>query len=191
MAGFPTTPVLDTFDRANEGPPMTGWSDGIAGLKVVSNTAMSSVNGTSLSLYSGLALAGDTEIYCTVTTKPGAGKNVALYRMDGSLNGYAIYVQTGSPDAFLIFRVDALVGTLIGSGSLTLTAGQKIGYQRLGDTHHMWQYDGSAWTHLGFGTDSTYNGTADGLWMLIDDNIGAIDDVGGGIAKKRFFLLPN
>lgn len=169
---------------------MTSWGDLINGLKVSGNVAKGNAAGTNLSYYGGITVTGNTEVYCTVPVKPLA--NVALFRIDGSLNGYAIYMSAGTPDTWVIYRMDALTPTSLNFGTFTFTAGDKFYYQRTGNVHCYWHFNGTTWVLLGTAIDSTYNGAADVLAALLDDNTtGQIDDFGGGISKPRYFLIPN
>ena len=73
---FPTTPVLDDFNRANENPLDNGtWTipSGAQIMRIISNAAVpTAVAGASVAYWSVGAFGPASEVYSTVTVLPGS-----------------------------------------------------------------------------------------------------------------------
>ncbi len=185
MPAFPAvSTVLDAFNRANEGPPMTGWADLIAGVKVVSNQAAGNIATANWS-YLVLVVDGvpDFDLFYTIATKPAAGDAVALYSFDAAVNGYAVSFTTDAgADQWRLNRLDAGVVTQLGATmTQELAAGEKMGLRRLGNDHEAYYYNGSAWSLIGTRTDSTYAEKRRNLFaVVIVNTVARIDDLSGG-----------
>lgn len=208
FAAFPITSILDSFNRANEGPPPSAswggrlYSSGFQ-FKVSSNALIlenGSANGDSKTDYWGASFSADQEAYITVSTK---STNVSQYpiwfdmRMQtpgtSGLDGYEVAffpVAGAANDTIQMYRIDNESFTTLG-GLITqeVSAGDSVGVSVIGSTITVW-YKASAgsWTSLGTQTDATYGsagyigiGAADTTsptWVL--DNFG-----GGSISSSR------
>lgn len=180
----PTTPVLDTFNRANEGPPpSTSWTNLNAGLKVISNVCGANAS-NSVSYWNVGNFGPDCEVFCTITTKPGSGQSVGLYlrgKDTGSVVTFDAYllvalVQAGT-DILRIQRVDNAVATTLGADvSQEFSANDVILLRMIGSTLFM-EYNNVVQTTR---TDSTY-AAAGVIAAAIGDTTGRIDDFGGGL----------
>lgn len=109
---FPTTGVLDAFTRGDEGPPMTGWTDLIAGLKVVSNQCKGDSATDNMSGFDASTRGPDCEVYCDIVTKPadGAGACGLLLRMTtlvvSTFNGYYVeMIPDAGGDTVGVYRI--------------------------------------------------------------------------------------
>lgn len=191
---YPTTSaVLDNFDRANEGPPMTGWTDIDAGLQVISNAA-GGTTGANLSRLN-TSYGPDAEAWATVSTKPGAVTRYFGFEMRQTADtgdGYAAYaIDRSGTDTWEIYRVDNGTYTLLGSAVTgpEVTAGDQIGMERLGSAVAVYHFTAGAWTQIATRTDSTYTGTLY-LALYVDDGTGRFDDFGGGTVVAAATSLP-
>ena len=185
-AEFPTTGILDDFNRSNENPLSDGgnwngpiWS-GDGQLEVVSNQAMSDNSGWGGSWWD-VETFTDSEVYVTL---PVAFDRMELnIRFDGmgtaAIRGY--YITFDEIDSEIdIARLDdddndVELGATI---SQSLSSGDKVGVSMIGDTLTVWLNEGSGWNSLGTRTDSTY---ASGyIAIATDQDTARFDDFGGG-----------
>lgn len=185
---FPTTPLLDAFNRSNTGPPLSSsWSDLAGGNKVVSNQAAGNTASFNFSYYNVGQFGADQEAYITVATVPAATDAAAVYcrmkdvgsvlTVDGYLCGVIPAVGT---DVIRIQRIDNAVATTLGADfSQEVAGGDKLLFRLIGSTLEAFYGTAGAFTSLGTRTDSTY--LAGGyLGLLIQNTAARIDDYGGG-----------
>ena len=193
---FPTTGILDDFDRADGTASFTGagWTQQIEGansgtLTISSNRVGVSANGTgeSSSAWHNAATYTDCEVYCTVATKPGSGNPTELYARlqspgSSAVDGYVLYQWTDAgTDYFEVARIDNGAATVLGATmSQELSAGDSFGMSVIADVIEVWYKPAAgAWTSLGTRTDSTYSAAGYlglGLWF----STVRVDDFGGG-----------
>lgn len=197
---FPTTGVLDSFTRANEGPPPSAsWDYPInsafaagAGMSVLSNVIGSSST-TFCGSYYKTSYGPDTEAFVTIATLPGVGLDLFLdVRIvspgsggSGGASGdsySASWVNQAGADELIYFRADNGVYTQLGATDTpgNMTAGDKFGVEMIGSTIQAYRYTGGAWAAFGTSrSDSTYS-AAGSIGCGFGDNIGRFDDFGGG-----------
>jgi len=181
---FPQSSILDTFNRANEGPPPSAswggiWENGSVGMVVSGNTCTnaSNSNGTS---YWGSSFGPDVEAYLTITAF-GAYQGIAA-RLAGTLgsspNGY--YVQ-GESNSIEIFRIDGGSFVQLGASiSQTISNGDSLGISIVGTTITAYYKVGAgAWTAVGNRTDSTYS-AAGKIGVRSAGTSVVLDGFGGG-----------
>ena len=140
---FPSTAILDDFNRADENPLSQGgtWSGPIGSadsqLKVVSNQAAPGANAVSNS-YRGTSHGPDCETYCTVTTKPATGQRIALFLRlaelgTNGLDGYVVYFYPEATFTVYIYRIDNAVWTQLGASvGLIWSAGDSLRFEAFG-----------------------------------------------------------
>jgi hypothetical protein len=205
---FPTTGVLDSFNRADEGPPMTGWTTGYKGgtngLKVVSNQCQGNVlTAMNDGWWNAQQYGPDCEAYFTVITKPLAGDQLEIYgrlQTPGSaaVDGYLarILANAGIGARCQLYRVDNGVATSIAtevSGLPDIASGDLYGLEIIGSTINLYRNIGGAgWNLKMTATDATYTGAGylgAGIW---NSNTATIDDFGGGTAVTAVqVILPS
>lgn len=194
---FPTTPILDDFNRADGVPSFTGggWTNQIEGansgtLTINTNQLAVSTNGvgeSSSAWYSASTYGPDCQVYCTVPVQPGNGNPMELYarvQSPGSAaqDGYGVYLwQDAGTDFFDVARTDNGVRTVLGATiPQEYAAGDSFGMSVIGSTIEVWYRSGAgAWTSKGTRTDSTYSTSGYfgvGMWF----GTGRVDDFGGG-----------
>jgi hypothetical protein len=193
---FPTTGVIDTFNRANEDPLSDGgkWSigpddfGGTNNLRVASNECFQGSATSSNGYRNDQDYGPDCEVYCTITVIPTTA--VALYARcvnigSGTTDGYTVYFDcNASPDVVLICRNDndglTVLGASITMGT-SLVVGDKVGMEIVGSTIAAYAYQSGAWTQLGTRSDGAYT-AAGKIGVRISDSgsNSRIDDFGGG-----------
>lgn len=188
-AAFPTTSILDNFDRSNEDLDVSAsWTQigNADDLKVISNVV--GCTATAPYGYAGDywddATFTDSEAFATISTLPATDGNVLVCLRTTATDlltsdGYSIQytVLTGAAnDELRLFRIDNGVGTQIGSTSTAdVAAGTQIGLSAIGSTITGYK-DG---VEFASGTDTTYGG-AGYLSVLVKDTTTRLNNFGGG-----------
>jgi len=194
---FPTTAVIDNFNRADGQASFTGggWTNQIEGansgtLTIVSNQLAVFSNGAgeaSSAWYNTSTYGADCEVYCTVPVKAGAGNPTELYARvqspgSAAIDGYRVRLwDDAGTDFFDVSRTDNGANTVLGATiSQEYAAGDSFGMSIIGSTIEVWyKPSAGAWTSLGTRTDSTYSSAGYlgvGMWF----STGRVDDFGGG-----------
>ena len=186
---FPTTALLDDFNRADEDPLGNGnWTGPFFGsepdLQILSNVVAANA-AASNSYWSASTFGPNSELHFTRTTEVAAGQsfgfgirlvNIGAATTDGYLG---IHVETGT-DFFRYLRLDDGVSTQVGSDqSIELAAGDDIGLDIFGTTMTAYYNTGGGWTAVTSVTESTYT-AAGNIGIRLSDTTGRIDDFGGG-----------
>ena len=187
---FPTTGILDNFDRVDEDPLSNGglWTTISAGLTVSSNQAANKnlVGYTQATSYWNVSTFIDSEVYAT-TIAPDAAVSVYIgvrmnatettgYKVEFSpaINGITLYTDPG--ESGVLLHVDQ-----------TISAGDSVGVTAIGTAITLYyKASGGSWVNKGSVTDSAY---ASGyLSFSIDNNTlhtgNRIDNFGGGTVKN-------
>ena len=210
---FPTTGILDNFNRSNEGPPPSAnWGECFGGIvgewKVVSNQCVvdSLTNGIAINYWSASTFGPDTECHCKIVTKPpdNEGRYIVLFVRgtghtgDGSnFDGYEVAFFPADDDLSMIFRIDNTVGTQLGETIWQdIENGDSIGIEIIGTSNNIKAYykpASGAWTQMGSTqSDGTYTG-AGALLLSTNRAESVVDDFGGGTVAAGAALLykPN
>lgn len=195
-ATFPTTPILDTFNRADENPLAGIWTTftgvGLSPLKVVSNQVLATgANGTWNGEFVGQDFS-DVEAYVTLPTSTAVASEiflkVRLLSTGGSFTSipdpghdcYQLLVR-GNSATWALYRVTngsaVAIATFTG---VTPASGHKIGVRCVGPVIEAWGDSGAGWVFRGQATDATWTHGAIGL--IFGDAVSALrgDDFGGG-----------
>lgn len=191
---FPTTGILDNFNRANENPAV-GWTAdwynlGNLGIKVVSNEAVSIAAPTGLcNAYMPAVYGADQEAYGKMPAKPDADNDfivtVRIQNPDSaSLNAYfaQLTVRSGT-DEVNIWKVVNNVSTLIaGPISQEFAAGDQLGIEAIGTTITAYRHNGTSWASVTsvVNGDVTGTGSVGVAFNSPISGLGSLDDFGGG-----------
>lgn len=201
-ATFQTTPIRENFNRANA-DPMTGWTSiGADNFKVLSNACQISSlvpDGFAGAYFGTTYSPGPFEAYYTLSTKPPDGNYTLIAIILGTAssgNGYAITlnpVAGASNDELHIYRLDAFIGTEIGSlitQEFSNGDGLGIGITSAGVVSAQRKSSGT-WTSLGTATDTTYTSPNATFYIEGDSTTTVLDDIGGGSVgdNGKFFML--
>jgi hypothetical protein len=188
---FPTTGILDNFNRAQEVPLGNGtWTcplkSGDNNLEVDSSNQLEAISSPGSCYWSANTFGPDTEAYLNVVTKPVGTDCIALVARisgaGGSISGYqGKFCNSAGTDTWDLYRYDSGVTTQIGTGGTTeLTNGDSMGLEVIGNSIKLYHKPAAgAWTVRASATDSTY--TSSGRIGVRMDHIGIVaDDFGGG-----------
>lgn len=190
---FPTTPILDDFNRADENPIGGNWTNNALGegadnqLKIVSNQLKAVTAATSCEAYwNKNTFKGQLiEAYFTVVTKPGNTQRVSLSFLNtpgvsGQWDGYQLaWTDNAGTDSLIIERVDNSVSTTLASASQEYNNGDIIGFSISSDGVMKAYLNGSVVATTS--PDTTYSGSFY-LAVTIRDTTGIIDNFGGGVS---------
>jgi hypothetical protein len=205
---FPTTPVLDNFNRAN-GALGANWTSpfnfGVAA-QIVSN-AYSSPNGSGDAAWAATVFAaGPVEAYATIAGLPGSSQimEVGFVQDSTNGNGYTMRYVTGTGFQFIRYQ-SGFADAILGSDSRVAQIGWRVGVSKyctsdpnFGNTITSW------WIDPGTGSFSriwSYNynpptGVDDpafnfeGPWHLYleaDPTTASWDDFGGGTGVEVLY----
>ena len=197
---FPTTGILDNFNRADEDPLANGnWSgplfSGGGQMRIVTNHAETAAGGFGRSYWSAANFGSDCEAYIdTTTATPAAGEQLGLFARIANAGTTTVdcydcfHLVTGS--IVVIERIDDGAETQLGASiSNTLSSGEGLGLEIIGSTITAYKKSGGSWSSLGSRTDSTYSAAGRIALGSHGDNAEP-DDFGGGTipAARRWFF---
>jgi hypothetical protein len=199
---FPTTGILDNFNRDDENPLANGtWTcpmqTGLNNLQLVSNQ-VNTPSGSANCYWSASSFGPDTETYVKVAAKPTAnGLCVALAARisgaGGSISGYwgEFCTQSGT-DTWDLYRFDNGTPTHIGTqGTAELTNGDSMGLQVMGNSVKLYYKPASgSWTVMSSATNSTYSGSGR-IGLHMEDIPSQTDDFGGGTIGSATMIMSN
>lgn len=181
LLSFPSTPILDDFNRANEGPPPSAsWTGPATGfgnnLQVVSN-AVAAVGAAGSGYWNPSTLGPDSEVYATYAA---LGTFTVLGRVSSpgaTFNGYGFQAPGAS---VRMFRFDSGVGTQLGESiGQARSVGDILGLELVGSTLAGYVRTSGVWSAPITQTDSTYT-SAGYLALSLGGTTGSYDDFGGG-----------
>ena len=182
---FPSTGILDNFNRGNESPVDGNWSPFYGDLKaqLVSNAIIHLDTSDGSSMYWNPNTYQDSENYYTITTK-GTTDFSIFTRMGGdpinALDGYRGY-HSIPLSLVRIQRLDDSVKTTLGADitSVTFANGDGFGFEMIGSTITTYKRISGSWAGIGNRSDATYASGYIGL-RGGDDTTWVFDDFGGG-----------
>jgi hypothetical protein len=194
---FPTTGILDSFDRANENPLGNGnWSafgwDPANPLQIVSFQCVNVGSGYGARYWSSSTFGLDCEVYATIVTKSvtdGAVCSLWLRVQDPSVtdgeDGYEIatVVQSGT-DVIAVTRRDNGSGTDLLVINQEFSSGDSFGASIVGSIITVYYKSGAgSWGSIGtydISGDATKYTTAGNLAISNYDGDTVLDNFGGG-----------
>jgi hypothetical protein len=193
---FPTTSVLDNFNRATLG---TNWTNdpfhgGATAFPIQGSVAVGGT-GYSEEWWNVATYGPDCECYVTISTNPTSGTSgqgfwvTARAQQESSAastgDGYQAFVsKLAGTDKVQLIRIDNTVGTVLTPDTLTqeFADGESLGLEIIGSTLTAYRKSGGTWTSIGNRSDATY-GSAGHLsfgWSDSGAFPGRFDDFGGG-----------
>lgn len=186
---FPTTPILDNFNRADSGTLGSNWTiSGDVDLAISSNQAAPSSAAAFNNDYYNVKTFLNCEAYVTVNVKPTNGDLMGLQArfQSGGETYYLEIISDAGTDTWALGYFDGISsGFELDSGTQEITNGDSFGIACIGSSIQAWYKSGAgAWTLLSSKEDTTL--TADGFLGLYaepaaDTNI-RFDNFGGGNA---------
>ena len=192
---FPTTPILDNFNRPDCGPPLSAnWTDdamnsGSLGLEVVSNQCKSTVNGNLANAMWNITPFGPRcEVYARVTVLPDIGQSCGVFlRLTNpttpDVAGY--YLEWGNYIAgatLTIYRLDpGGMPVILIEVPCSINAGDCIGLRADGDVLTAYRTVNGAWQVVYSTIDATYTTRGYiGIMLQSEVALGRMDNFGGG-----------
>lgn len=188
---FPTTSLLDAFNRADENPVNTNWGDvhpAVSEMRIVSNQLVGQVAGSFNCSHWETSFGADQEAWATLAAKWSSNNHQADLWVrtqnppGGDLDSYSLKVyDDGADEIITLWRQINTGDTLIGSVVATITAGDGLGISAIGTTIRAYHKIGAgAWTEVLNVTDSVITGT--GYLAVGASPAGTIvwDNFGGG-----------
>lgn len=177
----PSTPVLDTFSGTLANWTNPAWNAGamaISGGVVVGTAAAQTAMGWTAPFAAGNGL----ECFCTLPNGLSNGAESSL-RMEHALSnghGYTLIFSNATSTYDIRRYSDDFTQVSILTGSRAITAGDKVGIQRIGAAINLWHFTGGAWVLFDTTNDPTYTDLA---YIGIGDYnaINTYDDFGGGV----------
>lgn len=201
---FPTTPVIDNFNRANADPPPSASWTGIygAGFLIVSSAISKTANAdTSGILWSASTFGPDSECYYTVANAGASQAAGRIYvRIDaGVTGGYSLTWNAFSTLISIKIVASGTETTLGAAIEQPIADGDGIGLEAVGTTLTAYHKPAAgAWTSIGSRSDATWAvGGKIGLDGYADVGTAVIfDDFGGGTyvpaaGSNRAFMKTN
>lgn len=187
--GFPTTSVVDTFTRA--APLGANWvspAGSGSGTVTITSNQVSGGTANSDAVYTAAGAVLNAEVFFTVPVLPGSSNWVqAVLRASTSDNGltnaYYCRVTPATSTWDLRKRVSGAASTSIVSVSTGFTAGDKIGFEIVGNRLAGYRYTLGAWTQVVNVVDNSITASGYiGLTISDDTQTVRLDDFGGGAA---------
>lgn len=189
---YPTTGLLDDFNRANESPLSAAgmWTasvDGSGAPNLDTNAVVGPVSGTFYTMRTDAAYNADQEAYMSIPTLPTAARLCSLFlRLQAANIGTSTF--TGyqfqcleSSGSFIcrIYYQSAGSATQIVITTILLTAGDKIGAQAQGSKLRFLKYSSGSWRVF---LQATHASISSGgfLGFCVQGNVVRIDDFSGG-----------
>lgn len=192
---FPTTSILDDFNRGDTGPPPSAsWvtpAAAVGGLKVISSQLASDDDSYGYRSAWNTAYGPDCEFYATCAAATNGTTQFELYiRMDSnqlanyftSGDGYVLIVSvnSGGAGAFELDKVSTGVFSTLDFTNLTFVSGDSFGIQMIGSALKAFHKPAAgSWTEILSVTDGTFSG-AGYTGLMINDAVGRLDNFGGG-----------
>lgn len=185
---FPTTGLIDSFNRADENPVSDGgkWtspafpSDG--NLQVITSQ-LGTVSSWCSAYRNDITPGPDSEAYLTVVTVSGGVATELLLRLANpgvsTVSGYMMDVTSGG--TWSLWKIVNNVQTQIGSNATQVVSnGDSIGFEIIGSTLKGYYKSGAgAWTQIITVTDATHSG-AGRVGIAGNGGLYRWDDFGGG-----------
>jgi hypothetical protein len=190
---FPTTGILDDFNRANETPIASPWAgplfSGEGQMNLTSNALkFSTTSGIFSGSYLNATYGPDAEAYITMATLGADTERVNLMARiqnpgQASINGYMVtlIINGSGNDTVRIRKTTAGSNSTLGADitSEDFLAGDKLGIEIVGTTITAYRYTSGAWASIGSRTDSDFS-TTGYIGMEGDGTTAVFDDLGGG-----------
>lgn len=191
---FPTTGILDNFNRTDE-DPAAGWTVDWAnlanqGIKVVTNAAKASAAPPVLcNAYRSTVYSADQEVYAKLPVKQPADNDFAVACRiqnpdSASLNAYiAILTSRTATDEINLWKIVNNAWTVI-SGPITTTEfanGDQLGLEAISTTITVYRHNGTSWASVTSVVNADVTGSGSVGMLMNDTGAGAwLDDFGGG-----------
>lgn len=171
-----TTPILDTFNRADNSDLGTNWTFlNNSPMQIVSNMAAGGSDRRQ-EYYNPLGPLGRSEAYVTIAVVNDWSLVGVRVTSTGGCSGY--YTQYGGGSLYLT-KWDSNAESTLDSDTVTLANGDKIGIRAVGPSLTGWVYQSGSWTQRLSAEDAEFATGFLGLQQGL--STGRLDDFGGGV----------
>jgi hypothetical protein len=187
LTPFPTTPILDNFNRA-DGAPGANWTVLGTGGFVISSNALTPVDQTQFQLMRWTATFGaDQEAYFRIAGLPTVGTAFEIIvRGQDISNRYVAFASSvtgANNDAITLNKEVGGVNTSLCAPGFNLgfdiAVGDSFGIRATGAFLEAWyQRAGQQWARIGYCNDTSFQ--SGGFIGIGHGDVGIIDDWGGG-----------
>ncbi len=186
---FPTTSVIDDFNRADEGPPpSSSWTGKVLStdfdeLRVISNVVGHSGGGNRTAWWNVGTFGADSEAYLDLSTYDSANYVGVFCRIQTpnttSSDGYSFFSASSTTAEF--YRHDNNSYTKLGATvtGLSWATGDGLGLEVVGSTLTGYKRTSGTWASVSTRSDSTYT-TSGYIGMYVDGATHRVDNFGGG-----------
>ncbi len=185
-SGFPTTPILDTFNRP--GPdPGSNWTTLFSGeskFSLANQQATAPASTYAAAAWNATTFGPNVETYATMSNDVGINLFARITNPGTtSLSGYSIEFHPNL-SAIDIYRISngSYSGPLGGAITTTFSRGARAGMQIVGSTISAWLDTGTGWKLISTRTDSTFTQPGYIGAELYGGTNRTFDDLGGGTA---------
>ncbi len=185
---FPTTPILDDFNRA-DGALGSNWSLRSGAGGIVSNQAGQSGGGDYGERWIASTYGPNAEMFVSIVTV-GNGISLAIDN-DGAGNYYGVNYDRSisTTTADLIVSASGSESVLGASISVSFTDGDGIGLARRGDQLQLWKRSSGVWSFVDSRTDTQVTTGGYIGFYLYGGAQAWIDNFGGGSSTSRLSAL--
>lgn len=187
---FPINGILDNFNRADSGPPLSAsWTlKSGTGMKVISNQGGVNASGvTQIETYNVANYGEDCEVFITLPVATVWDPILLYLKYDTVLkNGYAVRL-TGVGNTIRLRRYDNDVITDYSSIAQTISNGDSFGASYIqGTLKSYYKPSAGSWTVIDTVVDTKYINTVGrfGINCFDAGTTGRFDDFGGGTIGK-------
>lgn len=190
LAVFPTTGLIDNFNRADQNPLADGWTNrvrtGAVDLRILSNQVAANA-GSHASAYRTTAVGPDSEAYVIIATKAANDGHVGVWARlqtpgtTGTADGYVFagFTRAGT-DEWQLFRMDNDALTQLGATvTEEIVAGDSVGIEIIGTTIRGMRKTSGAWEEQLSVTDATYTESGN-IGLDLSETTSRGDDFSGG-----------
>jgi hypothetical protein len=175
--------VIDNFNRADQGPPMTGWTTWIGSWAVRSNQAKNIGGVASTTYYSSASYPFPSGVSVKVSTLPPSGQQIQIGLGDptggGTDNWYKVVLSFPGGNANISINrvINGTISTLGGTAT-TFLAGDDLGIFYDKSKVTAWRRSGGQWFKVIEGTDNTHaNLTTVRPILMASEGTAAVDDL--------------
>lgn len=180
---FPTTSLLDDFNRASLG---AGWTL-LFGTLSISSNQLAGQSGGAIGYYNVAQYGADCENYCTLPATPGTGGTTYLYARLKDMNiatvdGYSLTIvfSDSGNETIRLERIDNGAATVLATTTdYGVPDGSRIGLEIIGSTIKGYLDTGSGWSEILSASDGTYS-AAGYLGVGIVSSSARMDNFSGG-----------
>jgi hypothetical protein len=194
---FPAVSVIDDFNRADEGPPPTGWTNWFNDGFVVSGNQLAPNNTLYAGIYySAQSFGPNLDAYIEIPVLPTAsGALLMPFRYDVATDtGYQLSYSRGDWLSIMTRNGGSGQSNIVVVGSPVFSNGDALGVRCSGSLIQAWVRIGGIWRVHVQAVDSTYPGNlTDRIAFWTNGNFSSqmrLDNFAAGVTPTAPFIRP-